>query len=100
MIRHVVMWKLKEEAEGADAKTNAAKMKEMLEALEGRIDGLLNLKVSTDVFLSAPETDVVLFSEHESREALDAYQVHPLHVACVDFVKKVVSERRVVDCEL
>lgn len=100
MVRHVVMWKLKEEAEGADAKTNAAKMKEMLEDLQGRIDGLLSLSVSTDVFLSAPETDVVLFSEHESREALDAYQTHPLHVACVDFVKKVVSERRVVDCEL
>jgi quinol monooxygenase YgiN len=94
------MWKLKEEAEGADAKTNAAKMKEMLEALQGQIEGLLSLSVSTDVFLSAPETDVVLFSEHESREALETYQTHPLHVACVDFVKKVVSDRRVVDCEL
>ncbi len=97
MIKHIVMWTLKDEAEGADKAANAKKMKEMLEALDGRIDTLKHIEVSCEVFESAPACDVILYSEFENREALDAYQVHPLHQECVAFVKKVVTSRSVVD---
>jgi hypothetical protein len=100
MIKHIVMWKLREEAEGGTAAENAAKMKTMLEALQDRIDVLEKIEVGTDVFASAPECDVVLYSEFKTRADLDAYQVHPEHQACVAFVKKVVSDRRVVDYEI
>ena len=100
MIKHIVMWKLKEEAEGATATENAAKMKGMLEALSGKIDVLRKIEIGTDVFASAPECDVILYSEFDTRADLDAYQVHPEHQACVAFIKNVVAERRVVDYEI
>ncbi len=100
MIKHIVMWKLKETAEGASAAENAAKMKTMLEALNGRIEGLKHLEVSAEIVESEPECNVVLYSELASKDALDGYQVHPEHQECVAFIKKVVSERRVLDYEV
>jgi hypothetical protein len=100
MIKHIVMWKLKEEAEGATATENAAKMKSMLEALQDKIEVLGTIEVGIDVFASAPECDVVLYSEFKTRADLDVYQVHPEHQACVAFIRNVVAERRVVDYEI
>ena len=97
MVKHIVMWTLKKEAGGLSAKENAAKMKEMLEALNGRIDGLRSLMVSSDVVASDPECHIVLVSEHDDAKALDQYQVHPEHQACVAFIKGVVDSRRVLD---
>ena len=97
MVGHVVMWKLKETAEGCVAAENAQKMKEMLGALPGLIPQLRSLTVSTDVFLAIPETDVVLYTVFDSAEDLQAYQVHPEHKKCVAFITSVVAERRVVD---
>ena len=97
MVRHIVMWTLKEEAEGAKAAENAAVMKEKLEALNGRIEGLRHLEVSFDIVAAEPECHVVLCSEHEDADALDHYQGHPEHQACVAFVKKVAASRKVLD---
>ena len=44
--------------------------------------------------------DVVLYSELDSREALDVYQNHPVHVAVKDFIKNVRAERQVIDYEI
>jgi hypothetical protein len=41
MIKHIVMWKLKDEAEGADRATNAARMKEKLDACRGLVPGIV-----------------------------------------------------------
>ncbi|NCC59279.1 MAG: Dabb family protein, partial [Synergistales bacterium] len=51
----------------------------------------------TDVFASAPETEVVLYTVFDSAEDLQTYQVHPEHQKCVAFVSAVVAERRMVD---
>ncbi|WP_243545506.1 Dabb family protein [Pseudodesulfovibrio tunisiensis] len=100
MVRHVVMWTLKDEAEGVSAWENAGVMKKMLEALRGRIPGLLHIEVSREIVAADPECHVVLCSEHVDREALDAYQVHPEHRKCVAFVRKVASGRKAVDYEI
>ena len=97
MVRHIVMWTLKEEAEGAAAADNAAAMKEKLEALNGRIKGLRHVEVSFDIVAADPECHVVLCSEHDDAEALDFYQDHPEHQACVSFVKKVAATRKALD---
>lgn len=97
MIKHIVMWKLKPEALGATAEENARKMKVMLEALRGRIDVLRHLEVSHDIRESAPECDVVLYSEFESMEDLATYATHPEHLECVAFIKQVVTTRNVLD---
>ncbi len=97
MVRHLVFWTLKEEVDGVSARENAAKMKEMLAALNGRIDGLRHLEVSDDIVAAEPECHIVLCSEHDDREALDYYQSHPEHQACVDFIKTVAASRKVLD---
>jgi hypothetical protein len=97
MIGHIVMWKLKETAEGRTAAENAAMIKSMLEALPPIISEVRTLQISTDIFHSSPEADVVLYTVFDSKEDLQAYQVHPEHQKCVAFIGAVVAERRVVD---
>jgi hypothetical protein len=100
MIRHIVMWKLKPHAEGADRATNAVRMKELLESLRGRVPGLCSVEVGIDFSATPESADVVLVTEHDDRAALDAYQSHPEHVAMKAFIGAVREERRVVDYEL
>lgn len=97
MIKHIVMWKLKEEVEGNTKKYNAEQMKIMLEGLQGKIEGLLNIEVGIDINKSSQAYDVVLYSEFKDEAALNFYQQHPLHKQAGLFVKNVASSRAVVD---
>lgn len=99
MVKHIVMWKLKDEAHGNNKATNAQLIKEKLEALNGKIDGLLKAEVGID-FLGSGNFDVVLYSEVASREDLDTYQQHPLHQAVLPFIREAVSDRKAVDFEV
>ncbi len=99
MIKHIVMWKLKEEDHGNDKATNAQLIKEKLEALDGEIEGLHKIEVGVD-FLGGTNFDVVLYSELSSEEALDTYQNHPLHQALLPFVKEAVIDRKAVDYKI
>jgi hypothetical protein len=100
MIKHIVMWKLKEEAHGHSQATNAQLIKEKLEALNGRIPGLLKLEVGVDFAHGAGSFDVVLYSEFATRQDLDNYQSHPEHLAAASFVRGANAERHVVDYEV
>jgi len=100
MIKHIVMWRLKDSAHGNDKATNAHLIKEKLEALNGRVPGILKMEVGIDFAHSETSSDVVLYSEFESREALNAYQAHPEHKALMPFVMEARAERRVVDYEV
>lgn len=100
MIKHIVLWKLKETAEGRSAAENALEVKRRLEALNGRIPGMLRLEVGIDFSKEDASSDVALYSEFESRAALDVYQSHPLHEEVKGFVMAVRSERRLVDYEV
>ena len=100
MVKHIVMWTLKDSAEGADKSANAHKMKELLEALPAHISVLREIEVSVDVFAATPACDVVLYSVFDSRADLDVYQVHPEHQKVVAFVKLVVNSRSVLDYEV
>ena len=97
MIKHIVMWNLKETAEGATKAENAAKIKQGLEALVGQIEGLLSAQVGTGI--NEKGFDLCLYSEFASKEALAFYQSHPLHDNVRQFVHKVVTERVVCDFE-
>ena len=100
MVRHVVMWRLAEEAEGASKAENAARMKQMLDALNGIVPGMLRFDVGIDGAPSEFSSDVVLYSEFTNWDALRAYAEHPKHVAIQPFVAAVRTERRVVDYEV
>lgn len=100
MIKHIVFWKLKEEALGNDKATNARLIKEKLEALNGRIEGLKKLEIGLDFAGGPMSADVALYSEFDTKEDLDFYQEHPEHKAVQAFVLDVRAERRVVDYEI
>lgn len=99
MIKHLVMWRLKDHAHGNDRVANARLFKEKLEALAGRIPGLLRIEAGIDFSCSAVSFDVALYSEFADRKALDGYQVHPLHEAVKAFIVEASTERVVVDYE-
>lgn len=98
-IRHIVMWKLKDTAHGNTKERNAQLMKEMLEALNGKIAGLIKLEVGIDFSKTDTSDDVVLYSEFASRKDLDFYQAHPEHKAVIPFIVEAKSEKKVVDYE-
>jgi heme-degrading monooxygenase HmoA len=100
MIKHIVMWKLKERAEGAHRAANAQKMKELLEACAGIVPGILKLEVGLAQPGLEATYDVVLYSEFASREALDAYQEHPQHRALKPFFGAVREGRQCMDYEV
>ena len=93
MVRHIVMWTLRDRAD-------AAKLKALLEALNGRIPGLIRLQVGVDFLHSPQSADLVLVADLESREALAAYQRHPEHQAVVPLVAAATTSRTVTDFEL
>jgi hypothetical protein len=99
MVKHIVFWKLKDEAEGARKDANALEIKSRLEALRGKIPGMLKLEVGIDFNRSEAACDVALYSEFTDRAALDAYQGHPEHKAAGEFIQRVRASRAVVDYE-
>ena len=85
MITHIVMWKLKDRS-----LENARRVRALVVGMRGKIPGMLELEAGVDYARSERSFDVALITRHESREALDAYQVHPVHEA----VKKLMLEAR------
>lgn len=100
MIKHIVFWNLLEEAEGHSKQENAMKAKALLEGLLGKIPGLLHIEVGLDFSDTPDSADIVLYSEFESRTALNAYHHHPEHQAVAPFIGKIRCGRRVVDYEI
>jgi len=92
MVKHIVMWKLK-------SKSDAVGIKARLEALVGKIPGLLKVEAGIDFLESEQSADLVLYSELESRQALEAYQNHPEHQAVVPMIKSAAISRTVIDYE-
>ncbi len=100
MIRHTIIWTLKDTLTSEqkniikqDAKTN-------LEALCGLIPGLLELKVVTDP-LPGSTGEMMLDSLFTSASALKAYATDPEHVRVADtFVRPYTATRACVDYEI
>lgn len=99
MIRHIVMWKLKDEAEGADRLSNAREMKRRLDACAAIVPGILQFEVALAQPGLEATYDLVLNSAFESRAALEAYANHPTHKALMPFFKAVRDERQCMDYE-
>lgn len=98
MVKHMIIWKLKEDL--ADPCATKAAIKKELEALVGKIDGLLEMRILTEGF-PCSAGDLMMDSAFESAEALTAYQKHPAHVAVADgLVRPNVTQRLSFDYEV
>ena len=83
MVKHVILWQLKDELD-ANQKIEVKKnIKTGLEGLLGKIDGLTEIKVYIER-LESSNADLMLYSVFESEAALKGYAVHPEHVAVAD----------------
>lgn len=97
MVKHIILWKLKEEHNNSSVKEG---IKTGLEGLIGKIDGLLEIRVETNG-LASSNADVMLYSVFESEEALKGYAVHPNHVYVADtFVRPFTETRMCLDFEV
>ena len=100
MVRHIVMFRLADEACGKTKQENALKMKADLEALQGKIAEIVKI----NVWINSPGApagnyDVVLDSEFESFAHLEIYAMHPEHLKVAEFIGKVRTNRAAVDYE-
>ncbi len=100
MTKHVILWTMKEDFQGADLENIKAGMKNNLEGLKGKIPGLLDIHVYTEA-LDTSNADVMLDCTFESPEALKVYASHPAHVAVADeFVRPFTATRTCMDFEV
>lgn len=97
MVKHMIVWKLKDDIENKEA--TALNIKSALEGLVGKIDGLTKMEIIIDK-LPSSSGDIMMDSEFESNDALMAYQQHPLHVEIANgIVRPSVSARLSLDYE-
>ena len=99
MVKHVIIWNFKEELTADERKAAATKIKEGIEGLMGKIDGLTEIKVYTNA-LASSSGDLILDSTFVDEEALKGYQVHPDHVAVATYVRSQVGSRACFDYEV
>ena len=91
MVKHMIIWKMKDEITNKTA--IALEIKDALEGLVGKIDGLLSMSILTDRY-PCSAGDVMMDSSFESLAALEAYQKHPLHVEIANgLVRPAMSQR-------
>ena len=97
MVKHIILWKLKDEFNTEKIKSD---MKVNLENLLGVVPGLLEMNVQIETMPSS-NCDVMLYSVLESAEAFKGYAVHPEHLKVADtFVRPYTEVRTCIDFEV
>lgn len=94
MVKHVILWQLKDEL-SAEEKIEVKKgIKEGLEGLAGKIPGLVDIKVNIEG-LASSNADLMLDSTFDDEEALKGYSIHPDHVWVADSKVRPYTRNRV-----
>ena len=83
MVKHIILWQLKDEFSAEEKENIKAGIKAGLESLAGKIPGLMDIHVQTEC-LASSNADVMLDSTFESEDTLKAYAIHPEHVKVAD----------------
>lgn len=100
MIKHIVMWKIKDNHKGKSKTELIRRLKRDLELLKEEIPEIRYIEVGVNRSDSPAACDVVLYSEFDSMDALEVYRVHPTHQKVARFVSEISLERHVVDYEV
>ena len=97
MVRHIILWKLKDSLTDAEKRSVKAAAKEQLEALYGKVPSLRAVTVHIDP-LPTSNCDMMLETLFDSADGLKEYAVHPAHVAAADaYVRPYTKERTCMD---
>lgn len=90
MIKHIVLWKLKNRSDAQELKT-------ALETLPAKISQIKAFEVGVGEVSNEAMADLSLVSAFASEQDLKAYAEHPEHQKVVALIRDKVSERRVID---
>ena len=93
MVKHIVVYKLKE---GVNKEEAVKIVAAVLEPLVGKIPGLMKMEICA----CFNGSDYALYSEFESRELLAAYAVHPLHLEAKTYFHHFIETRTAADYEI
>ena len=100
MVKHIILWQLKDEYSAEKKEEIKTDIKTNLEGLLGKVPGLTAIEVQTSR-LASSNADLMLYSEFESEEALKGYAIHPDHVYVADtFVRPFTASRSCLDFEV
>ena len=99
MVRHIIIWNLRDDLSPEEKRSKAAEIKQKLEALNGVIPGLKELHVYTEL-LSSSTGDIMLDVLFMSEQALSSYQTDPRHLEAAGIVRSVTSVRSCADLEI
>lgn len=100
MVKHIILWQLKDEFSAEEKAGIKAGIKEGLESLKGKIPGLVDIHVQTES-LASSNADVMLDSTFEDEASLKGYSVHPEHVKVADGkVRPYTKTRSCLDFEI
>ena len=100
MVKHIILWTLKEELSAGEQTAVKAEIKAGLEGLAGKIPGLLEIRVYTEG-LPSSNADLMLDSTFMDEAALKGYAIHPEHVAVADGkVRPFTAVRSCLDFEV
>lgn len=100
MVKHVILWTLKENLTAAEKAEVKAGIKSGLEGLAGKIPGLLEIRVFTEG-LPSSNADLMLDSSFADQESLKGYAFHPEHVAVAETkVRPYTALRSCLDYEV
>ncbi len=94
MVRHIILWQLKDDLSAEEKVAVKAGIREGLEGLMGQIPGLLSIRVHTDG-LPGSNADLMLESAFEDAAALAVYAAHPAHLAVANGRVRPFTARRV-----
>lgn len=100
MVKHIVLFKMKENALDHTGIENAQVMKAHFERISKEIPGVVAVELGFNYNEEKDFYEMALYQTFESRQALADYTEHPLHVEVRDFVRQVIDHRMVVDYEL
>lgn len=99
MVKHVILWKLRDEIPEAERPALILEAKTRLEALGGKIPGMYYISVRTDK-LSSSSADMMLETLFADADALAGYQKNPLHLEAATFVRSIVGTRLCLDYDV
>lgn len=93
MVRHIILWTLKDELSAEEKAAAKKSIKEGLEGLKGKVPGIIEIKVHTEG-LESSNADLMLDSSFENEDALKGYAVHPEHVSVAENIVRPFSKTR------
>lgn len=100
MIKHIVFYKLEDRADGSERAQEVDRLRAEVEALRDQIPFVLEIELGENENDTEAAWDLALYSEFDSWEDLEAYQVHPAHERVKEMVDGLIADRAVADYEI